>query len=156
MAERLGEELLDAWVDISISVINERLVTMLTYKEALVCNVLRRAGSVVGSDAPGLTATELCRATSMVKSQMNGILTSLEEKQVVRRTRSAQDRRRIEVLLDDGPNSLYRQQHEALLELVDRISRRLGADATAETIETLGTLAKAADVEINRQLNAER
>ena len=156
MAEELGEELLDAWVDISISVINERLVTMLTYKEALVCNVLRRAGSVVGSDAPGLTATELCRATSMVKSQMNGILTSLEEKQVVRRARSAQDRRRIEVLLDDGPDNLYRRQHEALLELVDRISERLGADATAETIETLDKLADAAGTEITKRQDTGR
>ena len=155
MAEELGEELLDAWVDISISVINERLVTLLTYKEALVCNVLRRAASVVGGDAPGLTATELCRATSMVKSQMNGVLTSLEEKQVIRRTRSTRDRRRIEVLLNDDPESLYYQEHEALVALVDRIAERLGADATAETVEVLNTLAGAATAEINKQLGAE-
>ena len=155
MAEELGEELLDAWVDISISVINERLVTLLTYKEALVCNVLRRAGSVVGGTAAGLTATELCRATSMVKSQMNGVLTSLEEKRVIRRTRSTQDRRRIEVLLDDGPEGLYRRQHEMLVELVGRISERLGPDATAETVEVLNALAGAATTEINKQLDAE-
>ena len=155
MAEELGEELLDAWVDISISVINERLVTLLTYKEALVCNVLRRAGSVVGGEVAGLTATELCRATSMVKSQMNGVLTSLEEKRVIRRTRSARDRRRIEVLLDDAPDGLYRREHEALVALVDRIAERLGAEATAETVEVLNALAGAATTEINKQLDAQ-
>lgn len=140
----LSESLLDAWVATSISIINERVVSLLTYKESLVCRELKRAGAVVGGNSDGLTATELCGTTRIGKSQMNGILTSLEQKGVVVRTRSASDRRRIEVLLDASPKGLYGRQHAQIVEIVDEIAERLGLEKARETTSVLYELAEAA------------
>ena len=141
----IGEALLDAWVDASVSIINERIVTLLTYKESLVCRELKRAGAVLGGSVAGLTATELCQATRMVKSQMNHILTSLEEKRVVVRNRSEQDKRRIEVLLDASPDGIYQRQHDQLIDLVDRMAEKMGTERAWETTHDLSVLAEAAD-----------
>ena len=152
--EDIGEALLGAWVDASVSIINERIVTLLTYKESLVCRELKRTGAVVGGSVAGLTATELCQATRMVKSQMNHILTSLEEKRVVVRSRSEKDRRRIEVLLDASPDGLYQRQHEQLVALVDRMAEQLGAERAWETTQDLNELAIVADRVLSERLDA--
>ena len=152
--EDIGEALLGAWVDASVSIINERIVTLLTYKESLVCRELKRAGAVLGGSVAGLTATELCQTTRMVKSQMNHILTSLEEKRVVVRSRSEKDRRRIEVLLDASPDGLYQRQHEQLVALVDRMAEQLGAERAWETTQDLNELAIVADRVLSERLDA--
>lgn len=152
--EDIGEALLGAWVDASVSIINERIVTLLTYKESLVCRELKRAGAVVGGSVAGLTATELCRATRMVKSQMNHILTSLEEKRVVVRNRCEKDRRRIEVLLDASPDGLYQRQHDQLVALVDRMAEQLGTERAWETTQDLSELAGVADRVLSERLDA--
>lgn len=144
-AGEIGEALLDAWVNISISVVNERVVSLMTYKETLVCRELYQAGSVQGTDAPGLTATELCQATRMVKSQMNHILTSLEGLGAVTRERSRHDRRRVEVFLDASPEGLYLRQHRLLVDLVARIADQLGHERAWQTVAALTGLADAAD-----------
>lgn len=141
----LNESLLDAWVRTSVSVVNERVVSLLTYKESLVCRELKLAGAVQGGDSQGMTATELCRATRMAKSQMNGILTSLEERGVVSRTRSESDHRRVEVLLDDSPDGLYQRQHTQLIDIVSCIVDKLGTERAWEATDTLNAVADAAD-----------
>ena len=69
----LNEELLSVWLRLSGVINNQRLVTGLSFNEALVCNLLVRAARTGGS----LTASELCAETRILKSQMNAILLSL-------------------------------------------------------------------------------
>ena len=141
----VGEALLDAWVNTSTSIINQRVVSLLTYKESLVCRELKRAGAVLGGKVAGMTATELCRATRMVKSQMNHILTSLEEKSVVVRNRSKKDKRRVEVLLDASPDGLYQRQHAQIVDIVNQFVAQMGVDKAWEATDILDELTEAAN-----------
>ena len=86
----MDEELLSVWLRLTSVIDNQRLAAAhtspsgkgpLPFNEAVVCGLLARAqgtGSV-------LTASDLCRHTRILKSQMNAILRSLEDKGAVER-----------------------------------------------------------------------
>lgn len=138
----LNEELLDAWLRISTSVINSRIVSELSYKEALVCNILYRNGEK--RESRPMTATELCVRTGMLKSQMNRTLNHLEGKGLVIRQRSDTDRRQINVLFNAARAGLYQEQHARILEILDGMIGRLGEEKTREIIADLHLLAQTA------------
>ena len=76
--DNLHEDLLSAWLQLSTSINNTRVVSELTYNESLICNILYN-NSKHNSDRK-LTATDLCSATKMLKSQMNRTLNQLEKR----------------------------------------------------------------------------
>lgn len=124
------ESLLDSYLQFSMAICNERVVSELPYNEALICNLLYRA-------APGaLTATELCEKTRMRKSQMARTLNEMEEKGMILRRRSQSDRRQILVELNKEGAEAFFRQHVKTLELVDAISRRM----SPEKLQTLAAL----------------
>lgn len=116
-----GEQLLDAWLNLTSTLWNTRVVSSLTYNEAHVMGILLRRGA---AESP-MTATDLIRRTRLLKSQMNKVLTRLEACGFITRARSDQDRRMIHVHLTEEGKTAYLREHkgvEALLrELVDRI-----------------------------------
>ena len=91
-----NEALLKTWLRLSTSIINNRLVSEMSYNESLVCSILysnTKAGIA-------MTATELCHFTKMLKSQMNRTLNSMEEKSFITRRRSESDKRLVFVTLN--------------------------------------------------------
>lgn len=132
----LNEDLLTAWLRLSNAINNQRLVKGLSFNEALVCNLLAKAGGAGGC----LTAGELCRETRILKSQMNAILLSLEEKGLLRRQRSQQDRRRVELWLTEKGIARYEASHGRILELVDRLIAAQGDEAVRQLIPMLHQL----------------
>ena len=72
--DSLNENLLNAWLRLSTSINNPRIVSEMTYNESLVCNIL------YNHSESEITATDLCNATKMLKSQMNRTLNQLEKK----------------------------------------------------------------------------
>ena len=128
----LNEELLTTWLKLSNTINNDRLVTGLSFNEALVCCFIANAQK----ENRFLTASDLCAETRILKSQMNAILRSLEEKGMLARQRSQQDLRQIELqLLPDGQER-YMQTHQQVLSLVDRLM----GDMPEEDIRTLISL----------------
>jgi len=93
-----GDTLLYAWLDLSSTLWNTRIVTSLTYNEAHIMGLLLRFGS---QEHP-LTATDLIRRTRLLKSQMNKILTSLEKSGYITRSRSEEDKRLVHIRLTDA------------------------------------------------------
>ena len=127
----LNEELLFVWLQLGNVIDNQRLVAELPFNEALVCGLLSR------SDVP-LTASDLCNLTRILKSQMNAILCSLEKKGLIKRQKSQNDRRQIELyLLPDGITR-YNASHQKTLRLVDLLIQSVGE----ENIRTLIPLLK--------------
>ncbi|MCI9403639.1 MAG: winged helix-turn-helix transcriptional regulator [Oscillospiraceae bacterium] len=127
----LNEELLFVWLQLGNVIDNQRLVAELPFNEALVCGLLSR------SDVP-LTASDLCNLTRILKSQMNAILCSLEQKGLIKRQKSQNDRRQIELyLLPDGITR-YNASHQKTLRLVDLLIQSVGE----ENIRTLIPLLK--------------
>ena len=88
-----NEALLGAWLRLSTSINNSRLVTDMPYNESLICNVLYR--NDLSRPGTKLTATELCAETKILKSQMNRILEQMEEKHLIFRERSPKDKRKV-------------------------------------------------------------
>ena len=129
----LNEELLSVWLRMSNVINNQRLVTGLSFNEALVCNLLLRAKK---QDLP-LTAKDLCAETRILKSQMNSILLSLEKKGAVCRLQSRQDRRQVEIRLTEDGVHQYQQAHLPILQLIDRLIAAQGEESVRQLIPML-------------------
>ena len=144
---QINEELLSAWLRVSTSIINTRVVNELPYNEALVCNVLYR--NTLEENSTPLTATDLCNSTNMLKSQMNRTLNLLESKGIITRQRSETDKRQVHILFNLDEAVSYKKQHERILLILDAIIAQLGVEKTEDVIDTLNNVANIADNIIN-------
>lgn len=147
--EHLNESLLAAWLRLSTSINNSRVVSELTYNESLVCNLLYQ-NSISGNEQQ-MTATDLCQKTKILKSQMNRTLNHLEEIGIISRERSSQDKRRVFISLNKVQASKYEIQHEKILTLLDSIIEKLGDEKVFQTIDVLNTISNIADEVLNKQ-----
>ena len=131
--EPLNEELLKVWLQMNVTINNQRLVTGLSFNEALVCHLLLRAQE----QGRSLTASELCAQTRILKSQMNAILLSLERRGAIQRCRSQLDRRQVELrLLPEGLKD-YSASHARVLSLVHRLIAAMGETQIRQLIPQL-------------------
>ena len=119
------EELLQAWIDMSLSIRGNRLVSGFSFNEIVVCRILYEREQSGG--AP-VTATELCRRMQLLKSQINKILTSMEKQGMLERVRSEHDRRKIELRLSPYAIKAYAAAHERILQIMGNVCARLGAE----------------------------
>ena len=144
---QLNEVLLGAWLKLSTAINNSRLVSEMSYNESLICNILYRSATEFPDKA--LTATDLCEETKILKSQMNRILTQLEDKKLITRERSKQDKRKVFIRLTTEQSNAYLKQHEQILKLLDSIIEKLGEEQTKEVIRALNGISDIADEVIN-------
>ena len=138
----INESLLRAWLKLSTSIVNDRVVSDLSYNEALICNILFRE-KVTNPDGK-MTATDLCQETRMLKSQMNRTLCRMEARGLICRQRSTEDKRKILVFMNPDHMSLYHDLHRKVLLLVDGIVDEIGetkAKLIADLMEELSTAA---------------
>ena len=135
----MREQLLDAWLNLSSTITNERLVSGFSYNEALVMNLLYQQYN--NETGRPLTATVLCRQTNILKSQMNAILNALEKKQMILRSRSRGDRRQIEVKLNPEYLDEFIQCHERSLKLAEGVQEQLNEEEAGQAVVMLRHLA---------------
>lgn len=138
-----NEALLNAWLRLSTSIVNSRIVPDMTYNESLVCNILYNHSL---QQAAPLTATHLCRMTGMLKSQMNRTLNALEERGLIIRERSREDKRQVFVFMHPENNSAYIEQHDKILRAVDALVERIGTDRAQQALELFTIVADNADI----------
>ena len=137
--ENLDEKLLSAWLQLSILISNDRVVADMPFKEALVCNILSK------EDGSRLTATDLCEKTKTLKSQMNRVLNSMEEKGLICRERSTEDKRQVYVKLNWEQSEAYQKEHSKNLQLVNAIIDKLGKEKAKSIIEDLEAISAIAE-----------
>ena len=140
-----NEALLKTWLRLSTSIINNRLVSEMSYNESLVCSILysnTKAGIA-------MTATELCYFTKMLKSQMNRTLNLLEEKNLILRQRSDTDKRQVMISFNMEHAQAYETQHQKILKIVDHVICGLGAQETKQAISLFAKIADIADGILN-------
>ena len=140
---QLNEALLGAWLRLSISINNSRVVSEISYNESLICNILYR--NATESPEQSLTATDLCKETRILKSQMNRILTQLENKNLITRERSPEDKRKVFIRLTSEQSNAYIKQHAQILALLDTIIDKLGTEQTEGVIRALNGISDVAD-----------
>ena len=134
----LNEEVLDAWLRLTTAISNTKLVSDMPYNEALICNLLYNSQRQQ-PDMP-LTATDLCKKTQMLKSQMNRTLQSMEDKGLIERTRSTLDKRQVFLWLNtDSP--AFSTQHEKSLKLIDSLIARTGEEKAGKIAQLFTEIA---------------
>ena len=119
---KAGDILLDAWLKLTSTLWNTRLVTSLTYNEAHVMGLLLRYST---DDSP-MTATDLISHTRLLKSQMNKLLTSLEHRGLIVRSRALTDKRQIHIRLTPEGETAYREEHKGVEAILNKVIERLG------------------------------
>lgn len=139
----MNEKLLDAWLKLTTAIVNERLVSDLPYNESVICNILYKNYRKT-PDCP-VTATDLCQKMKMQKSQMNRTLSSMEEKQLIRRERSLTDRRQVLVRLNMDQLEVYQRQHERILELIGKLLERIGPEKADDIVDMFTQIANTAE-----------
>ncbi|MBP3610604.1 MAG: MarR family transcriptional regulator [Lachnospiraceae bacterium] len=151
MTLQLNEILLGAWLRLSTSINNNRVVSEISYNESLICNILYR--NMIQNPGQDLTATDLCSETKILKSQMNRILTQLENKNLITRVRSEDDHRKLFVRLNSDASNAYLMQHKKILALLDAIISKIGEARTLETIRSLNEISGVAEefMRLNQQ-----
>ena len=135
--QNINEKVLSAWLKLSTSICNERIVSELPYNESLVCGILHE--NAVDHPEEKITATDLCEKTNMQKSLMNRTLNSLEEKGLIFRKRSEKDKRQVFVSMNMDNAEVYERQHKNILRVVDEIVEKVGKEK-ADEIVSLFTL----------------
>lgn len=140
---QLNEVLLGAWLKLSTAINNSRLVSEMSYNESLICNILYR--NTIETPELKITATDLCTQTKILKSQMNRILNQLEDKNLITKERSPEDKRKIFIHLTSEQSNAYLKQHEQILKLLDNVIDRLGEEQTKEIIRALNGISDVAN-----------
>ena len=148
---QLSENLLSSWLKLSTTIQNSRIVSALSYNESLICSVL--AKHMASGKKKPLTATDLCRETKMLKSQMNRTLNQLEEKLMIRRERSTKDKRQVHILLNTEHAKIFQQQHQDILNSVKRIVDELGTKEAAQAAVLFDKISNLADGVFSKKEN---
>lgn len=117
------EELLQAWIDMSLRIRGNRLVSGFSFNEIVICRILHEQQTQGGNP---VTATDLCRRMQLLKSQINKILTSMEKRGLVERVRSENDRRKMEIRLKPGAAEGYMAAHARILKIMGHVLDSLG------------------------------
>ena len=125
----LQEALLHAWMQMSVFVRGNRLLANFSFNEIMICGLLYRCQE---SGAKPLTATELGEQTNLLKSQINHILTQMEQRGWIERIRSTSDKRVIYVHLSELGRESYLKEHAKVLEILNIVHRELGSEKTQE------------------------
>ena len=128
-----NEQVLEAWLQMTTVINNERITPDLPYNESMICRYLYQNQDI------NVTATDLCNYMRMQKSQMNRTLTSMEKKELITRIRSEKDTRKI-----------YKKQHEKILKIVDELFDKIGYERQPEVIELFDLITQTAKEMLKR------
>ena len=121
------EELLYAWMQMSVCIRGNRILSGLSFNEIMLCGLLYRQEA---SGGPPLTATDLGEQMKLLKSQVNHILTTMEKNGLLQRTRCIEDKRMVHVQLTEAGRLRYLKEHALVMELVQQVCGELGAEDT--------------------------
>ena len=138
ITQNLCEDLLSSWLALTASVKNERLVRSLTFQEVFICNILAHAQT---GEAEEITASVIVEQTGILKSQVNKILDTMEQKQLIQRLRSPHDKRYVLIRLTDSGRAQYQQEHQHILGIMEQLIMQLGPDETNRLIPELSHIA---------------
>jgi DNA-binding MarR family transcriptional regulator len=131
--QQLQENLLYAWMEMSVFIRRNRIMADLSFNEVMICGMLYRQQKT----DPPLTATELGERTNLLKSQINHILTNMEQRGLIERTRSTTDKRVVYVQLSEEGRQTYAREHTGVMEILKAVHEEFGSEKTRELTNML-------------------
>lgn len=144
----IGEDLLRVWLSLTAVICSRRMVSGMTFNQAVACNHLLYQQQT-DPDHP-LTATDLCEKMGLLKSQMNGILDQLEGRGYIRRSRSSHDRRQICLHITEEGKTAYGISHSRASALLSALVDRVGKEEITDLTKNLNHV-NAVLMELQRQ-----
>lgn len=129
MEYRVEEGLLMAWLRMSMNIRGNRILDKLSFNEIVVCSVLYTR---MQEGLEPLTATHLCNHMKLLKSQLNKVLNSMEQKKLIERVRSDKDKRMVYIMLCKENLHIYLEEHQKVMHIVHEICSRLGEEKTMQ------------------------
>lgn len=126
----VSEELIKTWNQISYALKPSRMFSKLSYNEQTICSILIH-------NEKKCTATDLIQKTGLLKSQMNKIISQLEEKNVIQRNRNLEDKRKITIFITDYGKELYQKEHQSVLEIGKLVTNSLGEEKTRQLVDLM-------------------
>lgn len=135
MAVNQVENLLQAWLNMEMSIRGNRVLSEMSFNEMIICHILLRAQE----SHERLTATDLCDRMHLLKSQMNGMLTSMEARGFVTRVKSENDHRKSYIELTATGAMEYRREHQGVVDIMQAILAEIGEDKAAATADVMET-----------------
>jgi len=142
IVEHHQEELLQAWIDMSLRIRGNRLVSGFSFNEIVICRILYMQQRKGG---PFVTAAELCRRMQLLKSQINKILTSMEKRGLIERVRSENDRRKMEIRLRPEAADGYMAAHARILKIMGHVCEHMGEEQAQQLTVLLCEAVRAID-----------
>ncbi|MBR2943295.1 MAG: MarR family transcriptional regulator [Clostridia bacterium] len=134
--ESTREKLLDAWLNLTSTLWNTRIVSSMTFNECHILGILLRQSN----DTIPQTATDLIARTHLLKSQMNKILTTLEGKGYITRKRAAKDKRLMYLHPTPEGQHAYLREHERINAFLDNIINRIGETRAGTVADELNAI----------------
>ena len=133
---KVSDDLLAAWLNLSSTLWNTRLVSTMTYNEAHVLGILLRHKD----DAAPMTATDLIRRTRLLKSQMNKVLTTLEQQNFISRIRAEADKRLIHIRLTEAGKATYLNAHRDVEVILNTLIEHIGMERAVHITKEISDL----------------
>lgn len=134
ISEELMEDLLGAWMAMSIGIKGNRILKALSFNEMVICRLLYRAGQ----EGREITATDLCHETRLLKSQVNKVLSDLEEKGLLYRHRDSADKRRVFLRMTEEKKGIYLKEHRHVMSIIQQVCDRLSKQEIEILVEKMG------------------
>jgi DNA-binding MarR family transcriptional regulator len=141
ISEELMEDLLGAWMAMSIGIKGNRILKALSFNEMVICRLLYRAGQ----EGREITATDLCHETRLLKSQVNKVLSDLEEKGLLYRHRDSADKRRVFLKMTEEKKGIYLKEHRHVMSIIQQVCDRLSKQEIEILVEKMGKVVEVMD-----------
>lgn len=137
-----GDKLLSAWLNLTSTLWNTRLVETLTYNETHVLGILLRKQA---SEGEPMTATDLIHRTHLLKSQMNKVVSTLESNGYIVRTKNEADRRMAFIHLTAEGREAYLREHQRIDAIVSKLIDRIGEERALRVSTDIQAIVSAID-----------
>lgn len=131
-----GDKLLDAWLRLTSTLWNTRIVTSMTFNECHILGILLRRRE----EPVPMTATDLISLTHLLKSQMNKVLTTLESKGFITRERAVEDRRMVHIRISPAGEAAYLAEHVHIDAVLRQLTDRLGEERASFVADDLNEI----------------
>ena len=135
------EDLLGAWMAMSIGIKGNRILKDLSFNEMVICRLLYQARL----EKREITATEICGETRLLKSQVNKVLGDMEKKGLVYRQRDSEDKRRVFLRMKEESVETYLAEHAHVMSIIEQVCRRLSRQEVELLIEKMGKVVTVMD-----------
>lgn len=131
------EELLNAYINQTLSLKSGRYLANMTFIEAILC---RQIYDKMGKGF--IRQTDISKSTMILKSSVNRTISVLVKKGIVERFKKDTDKKSIYLRIKDDKVDFFLDEHKLIMEEVTAIAARLSEEEIDQTIKVYNNVAR--------------